>query len=96
MQDKLFETVTPESLGIPSGSIVRFLEKMKTYEFPLHSYIVTRHGKIAAEGYTPPFGPDVKHRMYSVSKSFTSVAIGMLITEKKLRLDDTAASFFPE
>ena len=96
MQEKLFETVSPESLGIPSGSIVRFLDKMKTYAFPLHSYIITRHGKIAAEGYTDPFGPDTKHRMYSVSKSFTSVAVGMLVTEGRLRLDDTVASFFPE
>ncbi len=96
MQDKLFETVSPESLGIPSGSVIRFLDKMKTYEFPIHSYIVSRHGKIAAEGYTAPFGPNTKHRMYSVSKSFTSVAVGMLITEGRLRLDDTAASFFPE
>ena len=91
-----FVTVSPESLGIPSGSVLRFLDKMKTYEFPLHSYILTRHGKIVAEGYTEPFGPDTKHRMYSVSKSFTSVAIGMLITEGRLSLDDTAASFFPE
>ncbi|MCR4577812.1 MAG: beta-lactamase family protein [Clostridiales bacterium] len=96
MQDRLFETVSPESLGIPSVSVIRFLDKMKTYGFPIHSYIVTRHGKIAAEGYTAPFGPDTKHRMYSVSKSFTSVAIGMLITEGRLSLDDTAASFFPE
>ncbi|MBR4235670.1 MAG: serine hydrolase [Clostridia bacterium] len=96
MKDKLFEVAAPESLGIASGSVVRFLDKMKTYEFPIHSYIVSRHGKIAAEGYTHPFGPNVKHRMYSVSKSFTSVAIGMLVTEGRLSLDDTAASFFPE
>ena len=96
MQDKALVTVSPESLGIPSESVIRFLDKMKTYGFPLHSYILTRFGKIAAEGYTEPFGPQVKHRMYSVSKSFTSVAVGMLITEGRLSLDDTAASFFPE
>ncbi len=96
MPAALFETVSPESLGIPSEGILRFLEKMRAYEFPLHSYIVTRHGKIAAEGYTPPFTRETKHRMYSVSKSFTSVAIGLLITEGRLRLDDTVASFFPE
>ncbi|MBO7386153.1 MAG: serine hydrolase [Clostridia bacterium] len=95
MQDKALVTVSPESLGIPSESVIRFLDRIKTYGFPLHSYILTRFGKIAAEGYTEPFGPQVKHRMYSVSKSFTSVAVGMLITEGRLSLDDTAASFFP-
>ena len=96
MQNKPIETVSPESLGIPSESIIRFLDKMKLYGFPMHSYIVSRHGKIAAEGYTAPFTADTKHRMYSVSKSFTSVAIGMLVTQGRLSLDDTASSFFPE
>lgn len=87
---------TPESLGIPSQSILNFLEDMKTYRIPLHSYLVLRHGKVAAEGYCAPFDAEHKHRMYSISKSFTSVAIGMLITEGRLSLTDKVADFFPE
>ena len=87
---------SPESLGISSRSILGFLEDMKTYKIPLHSYLVLRHGKVAAEGYCAPFDADRKHRMYSISKSFTSVAIGMLVTEGRLSVDDKVADFFPE
>ena len=87
---------TPEALGIPSQAILGFLEDMKTYNIPLHSYLVLRHGKVAAEGYCAPFDADTKHRMYSISKSFTSVAIGMLITEGRLSVNDKVAEIFPE
>ena len=87
---------TPEALGIPSQAILSFLEDMKSYKIPLHSYLVLRHGKVAAEGYCAPFDADTKHRMYSISKSFTSVAIGMLITEGRLSVNDKVAEIFPE
>ena len=90
------EYASPESLGIPSAAIAAFLREMEECRFPLHSYILMRHGKIAAEGYVAPFTADRKHRMYSVGKSFTSVAVGMLITEGRLSLDDRVADFFPE
>lgn len=87
---------SPESLGIPSQAISDFLDELRELCFPIHSYLLLRHGKVAAEGYCPPFNADRKHRMYSISKSFTSVAIGMLITEGKLSLDDKVADIFPE
>ena len=96
MRNNQLEYATPESLGIPSSAITGFLKEMKDCQFPIHSYIVMRHGVIAAEGYAAPFSATRKHRMYSVSKSFTAVAIGMLLTEGKLTLDDKVADYFPE
>ncbi len=87
---------SPESLGIPSQAVSDFLDELKALDFPMHSVLLMRHGKVAAEGYCPPFDADRKHRMYSVSKSFTSVAVGMLIDEGRLHLDDRVADFFPE
>ena len=87
---------SPESLGIPSQAIAEFLDEMRALRFPIHSFLLLRHGKVAAEGYCPPYDAERKHRMYSVSKSFTSVAIGMLVTEGKLSLDDKVSDFFPE
>lgn len=87
---------SPEALGIPSRAVLNFLDEMKTQRFPIHSYLLMRHGKVAAEGYCTPFDENRKHRMYSVSKSFTSVAIGMLIGEGRLSLDDKVADIFPE
>ena len=96
MQSTLLEHAAPESLGIPSRAIIGFLDELAALCFPMHSILLARHGKLAAEGYCPPFDAGRRHRMYSVSKSFTSVAVGLLIGEGKLHLDDRAADFFPE
>ena len=87
---------TPESLGIPSNAITDFLNKLTDWRLCMHSFVLLRHGKVAAEGYWPPFNKDRKHRMYSISKSFTAIAVGMMIDEGKLSLNSTAAEFFPE
>ncbi|MGN1020383.1 MAG: serine hydrolase domain-containing protein [Aristaeellaceae bacterium] len=96
MPDGDFVFATPESLGIPSGAVLDMLEWIRAHSIPLHSLIILRHGKVAAEGYCPPFDRERKHRMYSVSKSITAVAVGMLISEGRLSLDSRVADFFPE
>lgn len=96
MPDGDFVLATPESLGIPSGAVLEMLDEIRKHNIPLHSLIMMRHGRVAAEGYCPPFDKDRKHRMYSVSKSITSVAVGMLIGEGRLSLDSRVADFFPE
>jgi CubicO group peptidase (beta-lactamase class C family) len=54
-----------------------------------------RHGKVIAEGWWDPYRPDLKHTLYSTSKSFTSTAVGLAV-QKKLSIDDKVISFFPE
>jgi len=88
--------VTPESVGISSDAIARFLKRLEAKRLPMHSVLMVRDGKLAFETYWKPFHRDFKHRMYSVSKSFTSAAIGMLAGEGKLSLDDPIAKFFPD
>ncbi len=96
MQGNNLVFASPESLGIPSGAIHAFLQTLEALRHPMHSFLLLRHGKVAAEGYWPPFDENRRHRMYSVSKSFTSVAVGMLIDEGKLKLTDRVADIFPE
>lgn len=96
MQPNNLAYASPESLGIPSQSILAFLDEIESMRLPMHGFLLIRHGKVAAEGYWPPFDENRMHRMYSVSKSFTALAIGMLVDEGKLKLDDRVASFFPE
>jgi CubicO group peptidase (beta-lactamase class C family) len=55
-----------------------------------------RHGKIIAEGYWSPYKADVSHLMHSVSKTFTSTAVGFAVKEKRLTVDDKVISFFPD
>jgi len=87
---------TPESLGIPSGAVEDFLSELTKKRLCMHGFILMRHGKVAAEGYWPPFDENRIHRMYSVSKSFTSIAIGMMIDEKRISLDSKVSEFFTE
>jgi CubicO group peptidase (beta-lactamase class C family) len=87
---------SPEQVGIPSSAILNFLERIDRERICLHGFLVLRNGRIAAEGYWAPFAAERKHRMYSVSKSFVALAVGLMIDEGKLSLDDRVARFFPD
>lgn len=87
---------TPESCGISSEHILRFIDKLERYRLNMHSYIIIRHGSILSEGYWKPFCADRLHRMYSVSKTFTSAAIGLLCDEGRISLTDKIVSYFPD
>ena len=87
---------TPEAVGIPSGCILNFLTRLDQYGIPMHSVLLCRHGKLAAEGYYAPYRANTLHRMFSISKSFTSIAIGFLADEGKLSLDDPIVTYFPD
>jgi CubicO group peptidase (beta-lactamase class C family) len=92
---KTLVRATPESLGIPSGAVMAWLDELERIAPNFHSLMIVRHGKVAAEGWWAPNGPDIPHELYSVSKSFTSTAVGMAISEGRFGLDDTVLSFFP-
>jgi len=87
---------SPESQGVPTEAIITFMDDLEKNRFNMHSFLLIRNGLTLAECYWPFFNADKKHRMYSVSKSFTSVAIGMMIDEGRISLDDKVADFFPE
>lgn len=95
-KNKLFSPTSPESLGIPSSAILNFLERIEEEQINMHGFIVLRKGQIAAEGYWSPYSRENIHRMYSISKSFVSLAIGLLIDEGKLSLNDHIVTFFKD
>ncbi|MCR4924857.1 MAG: beta-lactamase family protein [Clostridiales bacterium] len=86
----------PEELGIPSQAVIDFLDDVKKSNIELHSFMLLRHGKIAAEGWWKPFKESVPHTMYSFSKSVSSTAIGFAISEGLISLDTKVYSLFPE
>lgn len=94
--DHILPSADPEQLGIPASAIASFLDLVEKKRIPMHGFILMRYGQIAAETYWPPFHRDRLHRMYSVSKSFTAVAIGLLIDDGKINLQDPVANYFPE
>ena len=92
----MFEYITPVQAGSTSADIYRFMQIIDEYCPGLHSVILARGGKIFYECYYEPFHKDFKHRMYSVSKSFVSVAVGLLVEDGKLQLTDRIVDLFPE
>jgi CubicO group peptidase (beta-lactamase class C family) len=96
-KDKLFLTASsPESLGISSSAILNFIERIDREQICMHGFLLLRKGQIAAEGYWAPYSENSMHRMYSVSKSFVSLAIGLMIDEGKIKLDDQVVKFFKD
>ncbi len=91
-----FEKSSPEEVGIPSGAIQKCLEQIRQKKIPLHSFLVLRQGKLAAEYYYDPLTADTLHRMFSITKSLTALAIGLLEEEGKLSLGDRIVTYFPE
>lgn len=86
----------PEDVGITPESILAFLDGVEAKVGGLHSFMLLRHGKVAAEGWWAPYGPQLPHMLYSLSKSFTSTAVGLAVTEGKVKLDEPVVSFFPD
>ena len=85
---------TPEAQGISSARIREFMNTlMRDPRTEIHSCIVMRHGHVVAEMYPLPWRKDYRHTMYSVSKTFTSVAVGMCIQDSLIALGDTIGKF---
>jgi CubicO group peptidase (beta-lactamase class C family)/predicted glycoside hydrolase/deacetylase ChbG (UPF0249 family) len=87
---------TPEAEGVSSQAIINFLDAAANTDHEFHSIMILRHGKVVAEGWWNPYKPDLKHTMYSVSKSFAATAVGFAVAENKLTVEDKVISFFPE
>ncbi len=92
------EKATPESCGISSKNIIDFVEALcqGLEDQETHSFLLIRHGKLVCEGYFSPYSCETKHTLFSVSKSFTSIAIGYLVEEGKISVDDYIYTYFPE
>ncbi|HEX5169014.1 MAG TPA: serine hydrolase [Cyclobacteriaceae bacterium] len=86
----------PEEQGISSSGILEFLDEVQKSKIGFHSIMILRHGHVVAEGWWAPYGPALKHTLYSLSKSFTSSAVGFAVAEKRFTIDDKVISFFKE
>lgn len=86
---------TPERQGISSAGILRFMNAIKDSKQEFHSLMIMRHGHVVAEGWWAPYSSEHKQQLYSLSKSFTSTAIGLAVGEKLLTVEDPVISFFP-
>lgn len=87
---------SPEQQGIASSAILEWVQAIEHDIHELHSFMLLRRGCVVAEGWWSPYAPEYPHMLFSLSKSFTSTAVGFAVTEGYLSVDDPVISFFPE
>ncbi|MDE5865007.1 MAG: beta-lactamase family protein, partial [Lachnospiraceae bacterium] len=80
----------------PCSCITNLINRLQKRQIPMHSLLLMRHDKLLFEGYYSPCTTDTLHRMFYISKSFTSIAVELLAEEGKLSLDDPIVKHFPE
>jgi CubicO group peptidase (beta-lactamase class C family) len=86
---------TPEAQGIPAAAVQAFLDAAERDVRYLHSLMLLRHGSVVAEGWWEPYAAPRRHLLFSLSKSFTATAVGLLAAEGKVTVDDPVLGFFP-
>lgn len=96
MRNPIERAVSPEAAGVSSRVIMSFLEESEKQGYEIHSFMVIRHGKVAAECYRAPFTAMRPHAMYSVSKTVTATAIGIAADEGYFTVEDRVRDIFPE
>ena len=87
---------TPIKEKVSAKLILKMLEEAEEKNIMLNSIMIIRDGKVITEGYYKPYSECIERSMHSATKSFTATAIGLLIDEGRLKLEDTVMSFFPE
>ena len=87
---------TPEAEGVSSAAIQAFIDGLAKNKHEMHSFILARHGRVIAEGWWAPYEAKLPHTLYSLSKSFTSTAVGFAAAENLLTVDHDVVSFFPK
>lgn len=86
----------PDTEGINASAFESFVETARDMRLNLHSFVCLKNGKLIAEYYNDPWTPQMPHSINSISKSFTSTAIGLLEQEGRLTLGDRLIDFFPD
>ena len=86
---------TPEAEGVSPAALLAFFRALDELD-SVHSLMIMRHGRVIAEAWKKPYAPELPHMLFSLSKSFTSSAVGFACAEGKLSLDARLIDLFPD
>lgn len=86
---------SPEAQGVSSAALLAYIESADQEIDAMNSFMLVRHGHVIAEGWWKPYNLESNHQLYSLSKSFTSTAVGIAVAEGRLSIDDSVLKFFP-
>lgn len=83
-----------EAAGVDRGAIAKLVEQLDALD--THSLLVLRHGAVVAEQFWAPHTPERPHQMFSVSKAFTAMAIGLAVDDGLLAVEDRVVDLLPD
>jgi CubicO group peptidase (beta-lactamase class C family) len=95
-QRALLPRSAPAAASVSSGAIAALLDRLEEQSVECHSIMAVRGGHVVAEGWWTPFTADRPHLLYSLTKSFTSTAVGLAIADGLLSLDDRVVDVLPD
>lgn len=91
-----FVRMTPHEAGISEAAISRALRRIADSHKDIHSMLILRDGALVFEHYFDPYTADKPHAMYSCSKTFTSMCVGIAVGKGLIHLNDRVVDFFPD
>lgn len=86
---------TPEAQGVSTDALNIFFDAIESRGQEFHGTMIVKNGHVIAEAWWEPYGSDHKMQLYSISKSFTSTAIGFAQQEGLLNVEDQVIKYFP-
>ncbi|MDO4511089.1 MAG: serine hydrolase [Bacteroidales bacterium] len=88
---------TPAAEGVEAKAVTAFFDSlMHITDTEMHHVMVLRHGKVIGELHPAPFHGRDGHTLYSESKTFTAIAVGLCVDDNLLRVTDRIITFFPD
>ena len=87
---------SPGAGGVSSRAVAALLDRLEGQGVECHSIVVVRRGRIVAEGWWAPYSPDRPHLLYSLTKSFTSIAVGLAVADGLLALESRVVDVLPD
>ena len=82
--------VSPSEVGLRADVLEEILDGLAA-RGEMHSLMIARHGTVCLEAFWAPYGPQIRHCLWSQTKSYTATAIGCLVDEGRLSLDEKVA-----
>jgi CubicO group peptidase (beta-lactamase class C family) len=95
-QRALLPRSTPAAAGVSSSAVAALLDRLEAQSVECHSIMVVRRGQVVAEGWWAPYSAERPHLLYSLTKSFTSIAVGLAVEDGLLSLDDRVVDVLPD
>jgi CubicO group peptidase (beta-lactamase class C family) len=88
-------TTTPSAHGFDARGVLALDDALEAQDHDPHSLLLARHGRVVAGGWWAPYSAEHVQLVYSLSKSFTATAVGLVVDEGRLSLDDPVLDLLP-